>query len=58
MQILMVIWRTIVNLLKQVLLLPHNAAGALEQKRLQDTDRVSETERLDRLRNPAKYAGR
>jgi hypothetical protein len=58
MQIFMVIWRTVVNLFKQVVLLPHNVAGALEQKRRQDTDHISETERLDRLRNPAKYAGR
>ena len=58
MQLLMIIWRTIVNLVKSVWLLPKAFAVALEQKRAQDTGRISEAERLDRIRNPAKYAGR
>ncbi len=58
MRIGMLIWRTIVNFAKQVWLLPKNVSIAVEEKRRQDTGRVSEAERLDRIRNPSKYAGR
>jgi len=58
MRIWTLIWRTIANLVKQVWLFPKTIALGLEQKRARQTGRVSETERLDRLRNPAKYAGR
>ncbi|SRR5260221_13804594 len=58
MRIGMLIWRTIVNFAKQVWLLPRNVSIAVEEKRRQDTGRVSEAERLDRIRNPSKYAGR
>jgi hypothetical protein len=48
----------IVNLVKQVWLLPQTVAIALQQRREQVTRRQSEVERLDRIRNPSKYAGR
>ena len=58
MQTLLLIWRIIVNLAKQAWLLPKNITLALEQRRRQITRIQFETERLDRIRNPSKYAGR
>jgi len=58
MQTLMIIWRTIVNLAKQACLLPKTIALALQHRRQQITRHQFETERLDRIRNPSKYAGR
>jgi hypothetical protein len=58
MQTMLIIWRIIVNLAKQAWLLPKTIAVAIEQRRALAAGRVSETERLDRIRNPAKYAGR
>jgi hypothetical protein len=49
---------TIVELVKQAWLLPHTIALAVQQRRLQLARRQSETERLDRIRNPSKYRGR
>ena len=49
---------TIVNLVKQAWLLPETVALALQQRRLKLARQQSETERLDRIRNPSKYAGR
>jgi hypothetical protein len=47
-----------VNLVKQVWLLPKTISLALQQNRRQISRRQFETERLDRIRNPSKYAGR
>jgi hypothetical protein len=58
MQILMLIWRTIVNLAKQVWLLPKTIALVLQQRRRLIERHEFEIERLDRIRNPSKYAGR
>lgn len=58
MQILLFIWRVIVNLVKQVCLLPKTISLVLQQNRRQISRRRFETERLDRIRNPSKYAGR
>ena len=58
MQILELIWRIIVNLAKQAWALPKTIALALEQGRRQVTRNRFEAERLDRIRNPSKYAGR
>jgi hypothetical protein len=49
---------TIVELVKQALLLPQTIALAVQQRRLLLARRLSETERLDRIRNPSKYRGR
>jgi hypothetical protein len=46
------------NLVKQVWLLPQTFALALQQKRRQLALNQFEAERLDRIRNPAKYLGR
>jgi hypothetical protein len=58
MQVLMIIWRTIVNLAKQAWLLPKTISLALQHRRRQVARIQFETERLDRIRNPSKYAGR
>jgi hypothetical protein len=58
MYILELIFRTMANLVKEAWLLPKSIALALTQRRRQlDRSRL-EVERLDRIRNPAKYAGR
>lgn len=58
MYILKIIGLTIFNLLKQAWLLPKTLPIALEQRRRQLARQEFEVERLDRIRNPAKYAGR
>lgn len=58
MYVLKLICLTIVNLVKQAWLLPRTIALALEQRQRELTRHQFETERLDRLRNPSKYAGR
>jgi hypothetical protein len=55
---LKLIFLTIVELVKQAWLLPQTIALAVQQRRLQLARRQSETERLDRIRNPSKYRGR
>ena len=49
---------TLFYLAKQVWLLPQSAALALRQRRTRLVQQQFETERLDRIRNPSKYAGR
>jgi hypothetical protein len=58
MQTLLFIWRIIINLAKQAWLLPKTIALALQQRRRQVARHQFEIERLDRIRNPSKYAGR
>ena len=58
MHILEAICRTIINLVKQVWLLPKTVTLALQQRRQQLARHQLETERLDRIRNPSKYAGK
>src|SRR5689334_22673981 len=58
MYILEVIFRTIVNLFKQAWLLPQIITMGLQQRRRQLAQNQFEAERLDRIRNPSKYAGR
>jgi hypothetical protein len=48
---------TIINLVKQAWLLPQTVAIALQQRREQLARRHFEAERLDRIRNPSRYAG-
>jgi hypothetical protein len=53
------IWLTISHRLGRLWFLPRNVADALDQKRrLQVVRNESESERLDRLRNPSKYLGK
>ena len=58
METLMIIWRMFVNLAKQAWLLPKTITLALQQRRRQIALNEFEIERLDRIRNPSKYAGR
>ena len=58
MYTLKLIGLTIVNLFKQAWLLPQTVALALQQRQRKLARQLSETERLDRIRNPSKYAGR
>jgi len=58
MQTLLIIRQLIVNLARQVWQLPKTISRALQERRRQITRHQFETERLDRIRNPSKYAGR
>jgi len=58
MYTLKLICLTVVNLVKQAWLLPQTVALALQQRRRKLARQQFATERLDRIRNPAKYAGR
>jgi hypothetical protein len=58
MYTLKLICLTIVNLVKQAWLLPQTITLALQQRRRKLARQEFEMERLDRIRNPSKYAGR
>ena len=58
MYTLKLICLTFVNLAKQAWLLPDTISLAQQQRRQKLARLQSETERLDRIRNPSKYAGR
>ena len=58
MYLLKLICLTIVDLAKHAWLLPQTITTALQQRRLKITRQEYEAERLDRIRNPSKYAGR
>ena len=49
---------TIIQLIKQVWLLPQSVAMAAQQRRRQIVLNEQEAERLDRIRNPSKYLGK
>jgi hypothetical protein len=49
---------TIIQLIKQVWLLPQTVANAVKQRRQQAVQNELEAERLDRIRNPSKYLGK
>jgi hypothetical protein len=58
MHTLKVIYLTILQLVKQVWLLPQSVANAVNQRRRQVVLNELEAERLDRIRNPSKYLGK
>jgi hypothetical protein len=58
MYLLKLVCLTFYQLLKQVAALPRSAATGFRRWRRQATLNQSETERLDRIRHPAKYLGR
>jgi hypothetical protein len=58
MYILQLICLTIVQLVKQVWLLPQSVAVAVQERRQRITRAELEAERLDRIRNPDKYLGK
>ena len=49
---------TVLQLVKQVWLLPQSFANAVKQRRRQVAWNEHESERLDRIRNPSKYLGK
>jgi hypothetical protein len=58
MQTLKLICLNIIQLVKQVWLLPQSVANAVKQRRRQVVLNELEAERLDRIRNPLKYLGK
>lgn len=58
MNTLKVIWLTIVQLVRQIPLLPRSIAKAFKDREQQAERKELEAERLDRLRNPSKYRGK
>ena len=58
MYTLKVIYLTILQLVKQVWLLPQSVANAVKQRQRQIVLNEHEAERLDRIRNPFKYLGK
>jgi hypothetical protein len=58
MYILKLICLPIIQLVKQVWLLPQSVANAVKQRRLLAARNELEAERLDRIRNPSKYLGK
>ena len=58
MHTLKLIGLTILQLVKQVWLLPQSVANAVKQRQRQVVRNELEAERLDRIRNPSKYLGK
>ncbi|MDR3457714.1 MAG: hypothetical protein P4N60_09730 [Verrucomicrobiae bacterium] len=58
MNTLRFIWLTLVQLGKQISLLPQTIANAFRQRQRQPSLKALEAERLDRIRNPSKYRGK
>jgi hypothetical protein len=58
MNLLRIIYLTIIHLVKQAWLLPQTVVLALKHRRQRTGLNEYEVERLDRLRNPSKYQGR
>ena len=58
MYILKLIGMTIIQMIKQVWLLPQSITDAVKQRRQQAVRNELEAERLDRIRNPSKYLGK
>jgi hypothetical protein len=58
MNILKLIFLTVMQLAKQVWLFPQTIAHAVEQRRQKIVLEALEVERLDRICNPSKYRGK
>jgi hypothetical protein len=58
MYILKLIGMTIIQMIRQVWLLPQSITDAVKQRRQQAVRNELEAERLDRIRNPSKYLGK
>jgi len=58
MYVLKLICMTIIQLIRQVWLLPQTVTNAVKQRRQQAVRNELEAERLDRIRNPSKYLGK
>ena len=58
MNILKLIYLTIIQLGKQIALLPQTIADAVRRRQQRTILNELEVERLDRIRNPSKYLGK
>lgn len=58
MNILKLIYLTLIQLAKQAWSLPESIANVVKQRRRQAVLNEREAERLDRIRNPSKYRGK
>jgi hypothetical protein len=58
MHFLKIIFGTILQLAQQVWLIPQMIVTAVKQRRQCSAFKVSEIERLDRIRDPNKYLGK
>ena len=58
MHTLKLICLPLIQLVKQIWLLPQTIANAVNQRRRQVVLNEREAERLDRIRNPSKYLGK
>ena len=58
MNLLKLICLIIIQLVKQACLLPQSIVNAVRQRQRQVVRNELEAERLDRIRNPAKYLGK
>jgi hypothetical protein len=58
MKTLKLIYLTIIQWVKQVCLLPQTISKAVKHRQRQTALNELEVERLDRIRNPSKYAGK
>ena len=58
MRTLKLICLTLMQLVKQVWLLPQSIMVAVQQRRQRIVKNEFEVERLDRIRNPSKYLGK
>ena len=58
MRILKLICLTIIQFVKQALLLPQSVVTGISHRRRRAALKELEAERLDRIRNPSKYLGK
>lgn len=58
MKLLKLIFLTIIQLGKQIALLPQTIADAVRRRQQRTILNELEVERLDRIRNPSKYRGK
>jgi hypothetical protein len=58
MHFLKIIFGTILQLAQQVWLIPQMVVTVVKQRRQRSAFKVSESERLDRIRDPNKYLGK
>lgn len=58
MYLLKLVCMTIIQLIRQLGLLPQSIVSAAKQRRRRLAQNELEAERLDRIRNPSKYLGK
>ena len=58
MKTLKLFWLAVIQLVKQVCLIPQSIGKAVKQRQRQTVLNEHEAERLDRILNPSKYRGK